>query len=255
MRTLFTRGLQGEPSKETEIGQIPNSWELSTIASVATVKGGKRMPKGIPLTDKNTGQPYIRVTDFSNHGVNANQVLFVPTDYQSAISRYVISSNDVYISIAGTIGLVGQVPKALDGANLTENAARISVTDSEVINSFLMYALASDICQAQIAQFTLTNAQPKLALARIEQIRLPKPSALDEQREIIAILRIIDRKISMHQRKSIVLQELFQTLLYHFMKDKISVDDLVVSLPRNQRHHSVTEEYNVSRHLELNQLT
>ncbi|MCY4522293.1 MAG: restriction endonuclease subunit S [Caldilineaceae bacterium] len=226
MHTLFTRGLRGEPQKETEIGLMPESWEPATVASVATVKGGKRMPKGIPLTSKNTGQPYVRVTDFSDHRVNTKQILFVPTDYQSAISRYVISSSDVYISIAGTIGLVGQVPKILDGANLTENAARISVTDKKVMDSFLMYALASDTCQAQIAQFTATNAQPKLALARIEQIIFPRPSTSDEQCEVVTILKTIDRKIDHHQRKQTVLKELFQALLYKLMTGKIRVDTL-----------------------------
>ncbi len=224
LHILFTRGLRGEAQKETEIGQIPESWEPTTLASIATVKGGKRMPKGVPLTSKNTGQPYVRVTDFSNHGVKVNQILFVPTEYQAAISRYVISCNDVYISIAGTIGLVGQVQKALNGANLTENAARISVTENwKVTGTFLMYALAANACQTQIVQATATNAQPKLALARIEQIRLPRPSSVDEQREIVAILKTIDRKIELHHRKRVVLEELFKALLHKLMTGEIRV--------------------------------
>lgn len=229
LHTLFRRGLRGETLKETVIGQIPESWEPLTIASVATVKGGKRMPKGIPLTGENTGQPYIRVTDFNNHGVNVNQVLFVPTDYQAAISRYTITSNDVYISIAGTIGLVGQVPKDLNGANLTENAARISVTeDRKITDTFLMYALASKVCQAQIAQSTATNAQPKLALARIEQIRLPIPSSADDQRQIVAILKTIDRKLELYQRKRAVLEELFKALLHKLITGDIRVRELTL---------------------------
>ncbi len=230
MRTLFTRGLRSEAQKETEIGLVPESWEPVTVASIATVKGGKRMPKGISLTDEDTGQPYVRVTDFNDHGVNVKEVLFVPNEYQSVISRYTISSDDVYISIAGTIGLVGQVPKTLDGANLTENAARISITDGNVMARFLMYALASNTCQAQMAQSTATNAQPKLALVRIEQIKLPSPSTLDEQREIVAILDAIDRKIDLHRRKRAVLEELFKALLHKLMTGEIRVGELGISM-------------------------
>ena len=228
MRTLFTRGLRGEGQKETEIGPVPESWETVTVATVATVKGGKRMPKGVSLTDEDTGQPYIRVTDFMDHGVNAEQVLFVPDDFQSAISRYIISNDDVYISIAGTIGLVGQVPKVLNGANLTENAARISITDGKVTARFLMYALASATCQAQIAQSTATNAQPKLALVRIEQIRLPSPPTLDEQHEIVAILDAVDRKIDLYRRKRGVLEELFKALLHKLMTGEVRVGELEI---------------------------
>ena len=34
MRTLFTRGLRGEPQNETEIGPVPESWEVVNFASV-----------------------------------------------------------------------------------------------------------------------------------------------------------------------------------------------------------------------------
>ena len=251
MRALFTRGLRGEAQKETAIGPMPESWDPIAVGSIATVKGGKRMPKGISLTNENTGQPYLRVTDFNNHGVNVEEVLCVPNDYQAAISRYVISSDDIYISIAGTIGLVGQVPKVLDGANLTENAAKLSVSDWKVTPRFLMYALASDTCQAQIAQSTATNAQPKLALVRIEQIQLPIPPKLDEQREIVAILDAIDRKIDLHRRKRAVLEGLFTALLHKLMTGEIRVENLeptalttslVSPLPVNKGGDTINEK-------------
>ena len=241
MQTLFTRGLRGQAQKETEIGRVPESWESTNVISVATVKGGKRMPKGVALTSENTGQPYVRVTDFRDHGVDADQILFVPKSYESVIARYTISSKDVYISIAGTIGLVGQIPKSLDGANLTENAAKVSVTDERVTSRFLMYALASDTCQAQIVQSTATNAQPKLALVRIEQLQCPIPPKLDEQREIVAILDAIDRKIDLHRRKRAVLEELFKALLHKLMTGQIRVEELDLTLTSTKAYETADQ--------------
>ena len=229
MRTLFTRGLRGEAQKETEIGPMPESWETVPVAGIAEVKGGKRMPKGVSLTVEKTGTPYIRVTDFHNHSVEVDQVRFVPRGYETAIARYTISKADVYISIAGTIGLVGQVPQRLDGANLTENAAKITSIDPRVVTRFLMYALASIACQSQIVRATGRNAQPKLALTRFERIELPLPLTLDEQHEIVAILDAIDRKIDLHRRKRAVLDELFKALLHKLMTGEISVSDLHLS--------------------------
>ena len=230
MHILFTRGLRGEAQKETEIGPMPESWAPMPVSSVATVKGGKRMPKGIPLTSEDTGQPYIRVTDLRNHGVDTDQVPFVPEGYASVISRYIISSDDIYISIAGTIGLVGQVPQVLNGANLTENAAKISITDHNVAARFLMYTLASETCQYQISQSTATNAQPKLALVRIEGVKLPIPPTLDEQHEIVATLDAIDRKIDLHRRKRAVLEELFKALLHKLMTGEVRVGELDLAI-------------------------
>ena len=229
MHTLFTRGLRGEAQKETEIGPVPESWETSPVDSLGLVKGGKRMPKGIPLTTENTGYPYIRVTDFHAHGVSNDQLQFIPEGYEESIARYVISSKDIYISIAGTIGLVGQIPVEIEGSNLTENAAKICVSNSDISPRYLMYALASESCQTQITQATGTNAQPKLALARIEQIRIPLSPTLCEQSEIVAILDTIGRKSDLHRRKRALLNDLLKALLHKLMTGEIRVSDLDTS--------------------------
>jgi type I restriction enzyme S subunit len=56
-----------------------------------------------------------------------------------------------------------------------------------------------------------------------ETVSWPKP---DEQREIVAVLDAIDRKIDLHRRKSAVLEELFRALLHKLMTGEIRVGDL-----------------------------
>lgn len=226
MRTLFTRGMRGEVQKETEIGQIPESWTPTAVVDLGAVKGGKRMPKGVSLVPEDTGRPYVRVTDFADHGVRDEGVLFVPKGYETVIERYRISTRDVYISIAGTIGVVGQVPADLDNANLTENAAKIVIEKPGVSPRYVMYALAGHACQDQIVRATAKNAQPKLALTRIEQILVPFPGTMGEQEEIVAILDAINWKIDLHRRKRAVLDDLFRALLNKLMTGEIRVADL-----------------------------
>ena len=43
MRTLFTRGLRGEAQKETEIGPVPESWEISTLGEIVRLERGRFM--------------------------------------------------------------------------------------------------------------------------------------------------------------------------------------------------------------------
>jgi type I restriction enzyme S subunit len=229
VQALFAKGLRGEAQKETEIGLVPDNWTPTPVAQLGAVKGGKRMPKGISLVEEDTGRPYIRVTDFKDHGVRDEGILFVPKGYEGVIQRYRISVRDVYISIAGSIGLVGQVPAYLDDANLTENAAKIVFERAEVLPRYVMYALAGHACQDQIGRATAKNAQPKLALTRIEQIVVPLPPTLDEQQEIVDILDAIDRKIDLHQRKRDVLEDLFNALLHKLMTGDIRVADLDLS--------------------------
>ena len=165
---------------------LPDGWQWVTIKDIADVKGGKRLPKGKNLVDYKTRYPYIRVTDFFNNSIKADELKYLEEDVYNSIKRYTISSKDVYISIAGSIGKVGTIPLDLDGANLTENAAKITRLRG-VNQSFLMWFLTSDFAQGQIKDLTKSTTQPKLALFRIEKIPIPLPT-LDEQQRIVSLL-------------------------------------------------------------------
>lgn len=229
MHKLFTEGLRNEPQKQTEIGPVPESWEVTTVGDVTEVKGGKRLPKGDKLVEMNTGFPYIRVTDLNEFSVDVHGLLYLTEKTQRQISRYIINRDDVYISIAGSIGVTGMIPPKLDGANLTENAARLIVRESMQLNSqFLMYWLASHHCQSEIKAQTVKNAQPKLALARIKSLNIPLPS-LDEQREIARALELTRSKTENARAKRDLFQDLLSTLVYELMNAKTRVHGLEVT--------------------------
>src|ERR1700730_9123373 len=107
--------------KRTEIGLIPDDWDLRSLDAVAVVTSGKRLPKGHALVERPTPHPYIRVSDMRSGTVDSSEIRFVPEDVAPTIKRYRIFSDEIYISVAGTLGLVGIIPVQLSGANLTEN--------------------------------------------------------------------------------------------------------------------------------------
>ena len=162
---------------------IPYGWSWCRLAIFAQVLGGKRIPAGRQLTNENTGHYYIKVSDMKENTVCLDKLQFVPTDIYPTISRYIINKEDVYITVAGTIGRVGTIPNELDGANLTENADRIVV--DEIDQHWLVKCLLSDVIQEQIKEATTKVGQPKLAIARIEKFLIPLPP-LAEQKRIVA---------------------------------------------------------------------
>ena len=164
---------------------IPESWKWIKLGSVASVLGGKRIPAGRQLTQENTGHIYIRVSDMKDDSVETERLMYVPEDIYPSISRYIIKKEDIYITVAGTIGRVGRIPSELDGANLTENADRLVF---QIIDqSWLLQCLKSTLVQSQIADATTKVGQPKLAIKRIQNIIIPLPP-LAEQKRIVAKL-------------------------------------------------------------------
>jgi len=168
---------------------LPPDWQWVRLGEVCEVKGGKRLPRGHEFARAETQYPYLRVVDFENGTVRLNDLEYLNEATQKEIARYIIRATDVYISIAGSIGIVGTIPVELDGANLTENAARLVIRSTVPIdNEYVSAFLRSPSGQEQIEARTNKVGQPKLALERIATIKLPLPR-LAEQKRIVAILK------------------------------------------------------------------
>ena len=180
------------------------------LGEIATIKGGKRMPKGTNLQIKKNEHPYLRITDFDNGRFNMNSLKYVPQDVFQKISSYTISKNDIFLSIVGTIGLVALVNKELDGASLTENAVKI-VPKSKVDNQYLAYYLQSFRGKSQIDALSVGSTQKKLPIKNIKklEIELPKYS---EQCSISHKLAILDKKIELNNEINANLVELSNTI-------------------------------------------
>jgi len=104
------------------------------LKNLVVVKGGKRLPKGAGYSDVETQHPYIRVCDFKLNSIKTDDLKYISHEIHTKISRYIIDHEDVFISIAGTIGLAGIIPESLSGANLTENAAKLVIEDKNKLN-------------------------------------------------------------------------------------------------------------------------
>jgi type I restriction enzyme S subunit len=143
---------------------MKNGWPTKTLGEIADVKGGKRVPKGCQLQAEPTNHPYITVSDFTDDGtIDTSGLRYVSDRVFEQIKRYTISSDDLYISIAGTIGKTGYVPNELDGANLTENACKL-VLHPGIDRDFLYYFTKSADFTEQASANTRIAASPSLHL-------------------------------------------------------------------------------------------
>ncbi len=183
----LSNDVQGE-IKKTISKLYADSKSLLPLEGLVSVKGGKRVPKGYKLLDTRTDYPYIRVTDFENGTVNLSGLKYISKEVFDRISSYTISKDDVYVSIAGTIGLIGTIPDELDGKSLTENAAKLVIKDKNRLNTrYLSYCLRAEHAQKEISNRTRALGVPKLALDRIKTIQIPV-SPIKTQRQIVADL-------------------------------------------------------------------
>lgn len=163
--------------------QIPGSWKWVRLGTIVSIYGGKRIPAGTKLSETDTGHKYIRVADMKDGTVSLDNIKYISDEIYEKIKQYFITSNDIYITVAGTIGRVGIVPRELNNANLTENADKIVFRHLDKM--YLCRMLNSEVVQHQIREATTQVGQPKLAIARIQKLIVPVPP-LEEQKRIVA---------------------------------------------------------------------
>ena len=170
--------------------EIPDNWKWVQLGDITGIYGGKRIPAGRKLSEVDTGYKYIRVADMNDNTVELNNIKYVPEDIYCQIKNYTINKDDLYITVAGTIGKIGYIPAELDGANLTENANKIVF--SNINKKWLFYVLKSPVVQQQIENMITKVGQPKLAIKRIVNILIPLPPIEEQQRIVDKIEEIFD---------------------------------------------------------------
>lgn len=188
-----------------------SEWKEYKLGDLAKIKGGKRLPKGKNLTEIPNKHPYIRTRDIDNHKIKVNELLYVPDDVFTSVSRYIVEKGDVIISIVGSIGFCAIIPKELHLASLTENCAKIVNVNKILDKVFLYYYLISEVGQEEIEKRNVGAVQPKLPLYNIQDIPLNLPP-LSEQIAIAAILSSLDDKIDLLHRQNKTLEAMAETL-------------------------------------------
>ena len=184
--------------------ELPERWVWCRIRNIASVKGGKRLPKGESFSDDITDHAYIRVTDMKNRSINTCGLRYISEEVFAKIQSYTIGKNDLYVTIAGTIGVVGEVPEILDGMNLTENAVR--VCNISINKTFLCYVMLSELVQQQFQEKTHQVAMPKLALERILGTLIPVCPVKEQQHIVFAINRALQIADTIEIQKDVLFE-------------------------------------------------
>lgn len=172
-----------------------NEWVI--LGKIADVKGGKRLPKGHNITEEDTGFKYVRVDDLSWSGIfDVENIKYITEETQMKIKNYIAKENDILLTIVGaTVGKCGLVPNELDNVNITENFARIIIKDKNCYApEYINYCLQSKTSVYQVDEYKGRNSQGKLALFRVNKIKIPDINKTQQQKIVDEIKDELDKQ-------------------------------------------------------------
>lgn len=224
MQTLFTRGLRGEAQKETEIGPVPESWEVGILRDCAERPeyGHTASANSEPI-----GPQLLRITDIQDGSVEWDRVPYCDCDSDIKMSKALKADDIVVARIGATTGksfIIRESPEAIFASYLI----RLRMDGNKVIPSFLYHYMQTEPYWRHIEYHKGGRLRGGVNIPVLESLPVPLP-CLAEQHKVVAVLDAIDRKIDLHRRKRAVLEDLFAVLLHKLMTGHIRVDELDLS--------------------------
>ena len=221
MQTLFTRGLRGEAQKETEIGPVPESWELSELETLCVSTDSVDLRSEGDRTIQ-----YVDVSAISRDHLQIETTSRYRLKQAPGRARKRIFTGDViFATVRPTLLRAAIVPEELDN-QVCSTAFCVLRRDKKMsADHFIYYIVQREQFVQQLAEVQTGASYPAVTDRTVKEQIVPVPF-MDEQREIVAILDAIDRKIDLHRRKHAVLDTLFKVLLHKLMTGEIRVADV-----------------------------
>ncbi len=224
---LLSRGLIGEPQRQTEIGPVPQSWEVVRIQDICSLVSGGTPSKqradfwlgSIPwVSPKDMKKPRLFdvVDHISQEGLESGSSL-APAGAVFVVIRGMILAKDVPVALAQNPMAFNQDMKAI-------------IPGPRIHPEYLLYALVA--LKQHLFQKVGRSAHGTMTLmsSELAQFRIPLPDYRTQQ-EIASLVTLIERKHEQHRRRHTFLSSLFRSLLHQLMTARIRFDELALSEP------------------------
>jgi len=225
LHQIFTQGLRGEPQKQTEIGPVPQSWEVVTLSDVVKLQSGGTPTRAKPEYWTAGDIPWVKTGEIDYRVIRTTEERITREGLANSAAK-VFPKGTLLMAMYGqgvTRGRVGLL--GIDAATNQACAAITPRDEQRVSTQFIYHYL--EFHYEDLRQMGHGANQRNLNAALIKGFRLsfPKP---DEQAQIVEALDILNAKLTLHQSKHAALTSLFRTLLHQLMTAQLRVHKLAL---------------------------
>lgn len=226
MNEVFTRGLRGEPQKETDVGLAPASWEVRRLEDDHDIAGGGTPLRSVDAYWAGGTIPWVKTGEVNYSVIRSTEEHITQAGMDNSSAR-LLPPGTLLIAMFGQGVTRGRVAILGIEATCNQACAAVRPRNDRVDTRFLYHLLTSKY--EELRQLAHGGQQQNLNIDIVRNFQVVVPSNREEQGEIVAILDAIDRKVDLHRRKKAVLEELFKSLLHKLMTGEIQVADLDLS--------------------------
>ena len=223
MQKLFTEGTRGEPQKETEIGLVPESWEVVKMEECLLQTQYGLSAKG----NEKGNVPILRMTNQKDGYISDENLQYVNIS-EKELEKFKVNIDDVIFNRTNSFELVGRTAifKLSGDYIFASYLIRLITNSKKLYPEFLNFYFNADETQNRLKSIATRGvSQSNISATRLRGFVIPLPS-LAEQIEIISTIKTFNQKVEFQNKKKQTLTALFKTLLYELMTGQRRVHEL-----------------------------
>lgn len=221
MAKLFREGLRGEALKQTEIGEIPESWSVFRLGDHCAIRSG-----GTPARDVseywNGHIPWVKTGEIDYRAITSTEECITETGLQNSSAK-LQPKGTLLMAMYGQGVTRGKV--AFLEIEATTNQACAALFPDESLDPGYLYAYCT-FAYDKIRELGHGANQKNLSADIIRELLLPLPPSVEEQREIFLLVRAVESKLQISECKRDTIKSLFSSMLHLLMTGQVRVNHL-----------------------------
>jgi len=225
LHQLFTHGLRNEPQKQTEIGLMPQSWEVVRLSDLFETRLGKMLSQ--KARTGNEPKSYLRNKNVQWGTIDTTDLLQMDfTDSEQM--KFSLVSGDLLVCEGGEPGRSAIWQGELIECYYQKALHRLRPKNEAITNKFLAYWMEFSFRLQNL--YGIAGASSTIAHlpeVQLKCLTIPQPNR-NEQDDICQLLNIVGIKLNIHHCKYTALNDIFHSLLHELMSAKIRVDNSVL---------------------------
>lgn len=185
--------------KQTEVGVIPEDWEVNNVGFLCSKVGSGLTPRGGERVYKPTGRFFVRSQNVGWGKMFLEDVVYIDEDTHASFQETEIQENDVLLNITGaSIGRCALADARVAGGNVNQHVC-ILRTQLFLAAPYLKFVLLSALGQKQIDSFQTAGNRQGLNFSQIRSVLVPLPP-MEEQEAIAEALSDADALVDALER-------------------------------------------------------
>lgn len=194
MQELLTKGIGHKEFKGTEIGEIPERWEVVSIKDIGKVFTGKT-----PSTSKsiywNGDIPFTTPEDMTDYKYISESRRYVTAEWANQVSKILPKNTLLIVCIGSTVGKIA----ITDRKSIVNQQINAVICNDNISCDYIYYAILFK--SPILKNFSGVAAIPIIKKSLFEIFKIPLPKKREEQEKIAKILSTVDERIQLLKEK------------------------------------------------------